>query len=112
MHFKLHIIYNVCVHDIIRWMLDPRSSKRDESVSKIVKTDIKPAEDVKETAVDPQLHPFSDINGKKVCNFCAKKYMLIGPLMKHLKTNHGIEDEATKIVCDKCSKEFNTQKQL
>ena len=79
-------------------MLDPRSSKRDEIVSKIVKTDIKPAEDVKETAVDPKLYPFGDINGKKVCNICAKKYMLIGTLMKHLKTNHGIEDEATNIV--------------
>lgn len=93
-------------------MLDPRSSKREDIVSKIVKTDIKPAEDVKETVVDPKIEPFSDVNGKKVCNFCAKKYMLIGPLLKHLKSNHGIEDETTKIVCDKCSKEFTTQKQL
>ena len=93
-------------------MLDPRSSKRDDIVSKIEKIDIKPMEEIKETVVDPNLEPFSEMDGKKVCNFCAKKYMLIGPLLKHLKTNHGIGDEATKIVCDKCSKEFNTQKQL
>ena len=95
-----------------RWMLDPRSSKRDEIVSKIKKTDIKPSDELKETVVDPNIEPFSELEGKKICNFCAKKYLLIGPLMKHLKTNHGIDNETTKIVCNKCSKEFNTLKQL
>ena len=93
-------------------MLDPRSSKRDEIVSKIKKTDIKPSDELKETLVDPNIEPFSELEGKKICNFCAKKYLLIGPLMKHLKTNHGIDNETTKIVCNKCSKEFNTLKQL
>jgi hypothetical protein len=54
-------------------MLDPRSSKREDIVSKIQKTDIKPKEESHKPVVDPYLEPFSEIDGKKVCNFCAKK---------------------------------------
>ena len=58
---------------LCRWMLDPRSSKREDIVSKIQKTYIKPKEESHKPVVDPYLEPFSEIDGKKVCNFCAKK---------------------------------------
>ena len=93
-------------------MLDPSSSKREDIVSNIQKTDIKPKEENKKPVVDPYLEPYSKIDGKKVCNFCAKKYHFIGPLVKHLKATHGIDEKVTQIVCVKCKKEFDTQEQL
>ena len=49
-------------------------------------------------------------DGSMTCNYCPKVYKQMAYMRKHLVT-HGYEDDI-KIVCSKCKKEFESQKQL
>ena len=93
----------------LRWMMDPRSGRRAEFIKTIKKVNLKPSFKKNED-IDPLTEPFSDDGRFKMCNLCGKKYTLIGPLMKHLVKNHGLEEEVAGYKCTKCQKPFKTKK--
>ena len=97
----------------LRWLIDPRSKKRNEALKdiKIVQLDSQHEEEVliAEPLKDEPILFNSD--GTFACNVCGRIYKQIGYLHKHLASNHAAND-LVNFRCQKCDKLFDTKKKL
>ena len=108
----------------LRLVIDPRNPARAKLLEKVETSVLETKEndlsglesaemedDKPMTPSVDNLMPYTMVKEEFQCKECKKVYKKLGSLKTHLEKNHKIFDTIL-FICKKCTKKFDTQKQL